>query len=416
MERMLKYKDFFGFMSQEALYPDQELKRRISKTDRSIAKWLGINDFNMICLIRKAMELHKWIGYKKASNKEITKKEQYFFNTIETKEDETKKLKQNILLATEYGTRDYGIEELENQIENSKYEKVQDISNQPNALFQELLNLDNHNQESTIDESRSKNATSSPSLSIEEEFARETLSFNKNKIKCTIWDIPNETSAARIRKSLSFYRRTTIQSTMANGKSKAMYVEIEEYSRDLERYLKNRPSINLLHESNLEELRESIDTTKLNRIWDSFEEGILYAVKKNIPHKKLKKGAPINIRSNKFNKNSASAILKKDVISLSRIYKSLKCQYKTTKVANLSEDVVANFNHQVREINEKYGLEIMLSSDSSAEDSLAEIKGWWFILNKRWATEIKKEKTKRIEDLVNQRCAMIKNKQGRMIQ
>ncbi|CAG8836516.1 19221_t:CDS:2, partial [Gigaspora margarita] len=123
---------------------------------------------------------------------------------------------------------------------------------------------------------------------------------------------------------------------------------------------------------------------------DSFENGILYAAKKNIPHKKLKKGAPNNIRSNKFDKNSASVILKKDIISLSRIYKSLKCQYKTTKAASLSEDIVADFNHQVREINEKYGLEIML--------------------------KIEKEKTKHIEDLVNQRCAMIKNKQGRMIQ
>ncbi|CAG8831697.1 9007_t:CDS:2 [Gigaspora margarita] len=172
-------------MPQEALYPDQELKRKISKTYRSIAKWL-------------------------ASNKKITEKEQYFFNTIETEEDETKKFNQNILLATECGTRDYGIEELENQIENSKSGKMQNISNQPNALSQELLNLDNHNQESTRDEPRSKNATSSPSLSIEEEFTREPLSFNKNKIKCTIWDIPNETLAARIRKSLSFYGRMTI--------------------------------------------------------------------------------------------------------------------------------------------------------------------------------------------------------------
>ncbi|CAG8817649.1 31438_t:CDS:2, partial [Gigaspora margarita] len=230
MEKMLKYKDFFGFMLQEAIYPDQELKQRISKTDRSIAKWL-------------------------ASNKEITEKEQYFFNTIETEEDETKKFNQNILLATKCGTRDYEIEELENQIENSKSEKVQNISNQPNTLSQELLYLDNYNQESTIDEPRSKNATSSPSLSIEEKFTRETLSINKNKI-------------------------------------------------------------------------------------------------------------------------NASAILKKDVISLSRIYKSLKCQYKTTKAANLSEDVVADFNYQVREINEKYGLEIRLSSNFSAEDSLAEIKRW----------------------------------------
>ncbi|CAG8856578.1 16739_t:CDS:1, partial [Gigaspora margarita] len=90
---------------------------------RSIAKWLGINDLNMICLIRKVMELHKYIGYKKAINKEISKKEQYFFNIIETGEDETKKFNQNILLATECGTRDYRIEELKNQIENSKSKK-----------------------------------------------------------------------------------------------------------------------------------------------------------------------------------------------------------------------------------------------------------------------------------------------------
>ncbi|CAG8815909.1 323_t:CDS:2, partial [Gigaspora margarita] len=263
MERMLKYKDFFGFMLQEALYPDQELKQRISKTDRSIAK-------------------------------------------------------------------DYGIEELENQIENSKSEKVQNISNQPNAPSQELLNLDNHNQESTLDEPRSKNATSSPSLSIEEEFTRETLSFNKNKIKCTIWDIPNETLQRELGKVLVFMKKRPYRAQW----------QMEKYSEDLERYLKNRPSINLLHESNLEEL-----------------------------HELLKKGAPNNIRSNKFDKNSASVILKKDVISLSKIYKSLKCQYKTTKAASLSENIVADFNHQ------------------------------WFILNKRWAAEIEKEKTKRIEDL-----------------
>ncbi|CAG8815511.1 9933_t:CDS:2, partial [Gigaspora margarita] len=187
------------------------------------------------------MELHKWIGYKKASNKEITKKEQYFFNTIETKEDESKKFNQNILLATECGTRDYGIEELENQIENSKFGKVQNTSNQPNALSQELLNLDNYNQEPTRDESGSKNATSSPSLSIEEDFTRETLSFNKNKIKCTIWNIPNEISAAKIRKSLSFYGRTTIQSIMANGKSKAIKLNKQKGLEILDK--ENRPVV-----------------------------------------------------------------------------------------------------------------------------------------------------------------------------
>ncbi|CAG8851182.1 12185_t:CDS:2, partial [Gigaspora margarita] len=216
---------------------------------RSIAKWLGINDFNMICLIREAMELNKWIGYKKASNKEITEKEQYFFNTIETEKYETNNFNQNILLATKCGTRDYRIEELENQIENAKFGKVQNISNQPNALSQELLNLDNHNQESTRDEPRSKNATSSPSLSIEEEFKRKTLSFNKNKIKCTIWDISNETSAARIRKSLSFYGKTTIQSVMANGKSKAIYRKLNK-QKGLEISDKeNRPVVSYSHKN-----------------------------------------------------------------------------------------------------------------------------------------------------------------------
>ncbi|CAG8476057.1 24097_t:CDS:2 [Gigaspora margarita] len=73
--------------------------------------------------------------------------------------------------------------------------------------------------------------------------------------------------------------------------------------------------------------------------------------KEIISHKKLKKGAPNNLRPNKFDKNSTSTILKKDVISLSRIYKSLKYQYKTTKAASLSVDIVVGFNCQVREIN-----------------------------------------------------------------
>ncbi|CAG8799276.1 29017_t:CDS:1, partial [Gigaspora margarita] len=124
------------------------------------------------------------------------------------------------------------------------------------------------------------------------------------------------------------------------------------------------------------ELHEIVDTTKLNRILDSFKKGILYIAKKNIPYKKLKKGAPNNLRPNKVDENSASTIYKKDVISLSRIYKSLKCQYKTTKIASLSVDVVADFNRQIKKINEKYGLEIMLNSNFLAKDSLAKIKEW----------------------------------------
>ncbi|CAG8804409.1 21168_t:CDS:1, partial [Gigaspora margarita] len=132
------------------------------------------------------------IGYKKAINKEISKKEQYFFNIIETEEDETKKFNQNILLATECGSRSYKTKELENQIENLKSEKVQNIPNQPRVLSQKLLNSDNYKQKSVLDEPRSKKATSSPSLSIEEEFTKESSTFNKTKIKCTIWNIPNE--------------------------------------------------------------------------------------------------------------------------------------------------------------------------------------------------------------------------------
>ncbi|CAG8804408.1 21167_t:CDS:2, partial [Gigaspora margarita] len=101
-----------------------------------------------------------------------------------------------------------------------------------------------------------------------------------------------------------------------------------------------------------------IDTTKLDRIWNSFKKDILYTTKKNIPHKKLKKGAPNNLRPNKIDKNSASAILKKDVISLSRIYKSLKYQYKPTKTASLSVNIVADFNHQLA--NSKEQLKEML--------------------------------------------------------
>ncbi|CAG8740823.1 43456_t:CDS:2 [Gigaspora margarita] len=393
IKRMLKYKDFFGFMPQEALYPDQELKRRISKTDRSIAK--------------EAMELHKRIGYKKAINKEIFEKEQYFFNIIETEKDETKKFNQNILLATEYGSRNYGIEELEDQIENSKSGKIQNISNQPHAPSQELLNSDNHKQESTLNESRSKKATSSPSLSIEEEFTRETSSFNKNKIKCTIWDIPNETTGTRIRKSLSFYRRTTIQSTMANGKSKAIYVKIvipEEVQNQTEssstrnRNREEESFRNLNKQKGLESLgkenRPLVSHSHKNTNNSNFSsKGSYYResarpTKKNILYKKLKKEASNNLRPNKFNKNSTSVILKKDVISLSRIYKSLKYQYKTTKAASLSVDIVVDFNCQIREINEKYGLKIML----------------------------KKEKSKRVKDLVNQQYTIIKNEQGRMIQ
>ncbi|CAG8680198.1 40469_t:CDS:2 [Gigaspora margarita] len=145
----------------------------------------------------------------------------------------------------------------------------------------------------------------------------------------------------------------------------------EEYSGDLERYLKNRPSINLL-----------------------LEKYIICSEEKHLSQKAQK-------RSPKQSKQNLQIT---------------QMPIQNTKLASLSVDIVADFNRQVREINEKNGLEIMLSSDFLAEDSLAKIKGWWFILNKHWAAEIEKEKTKYIEDLVNQQCAMIKNEQERMIQ
>jgi len=189
--------------------------------------------------------------------------------------------RKGLLLEAESGFIDYGIEEMEEQrkvqteqmsidieVYKENVSKVsmdldsninQDKDNEADPPQEANMDYINKNQDiSTLSEShkRRKNEETKSSMELdinsdqdetksEEKLDQRTenitnmemnlsqlnSSLNRTRERVrknlTLWDIPNGTPARQIRKNLSYYGRVTVKGFMANGKSKAAYVEIE---------------------------------------------------------------------------------------------------------------------------------------------------------------------------------------------
>ncbi|CAG8643515.1 7738_t:CDS:2, partial [Gigaspora margarita] len=94
----------------------------------NIAAGLGIDQPEVVYLIKKAIEVYNWINYKKSCNKPVTIDKKIFALRVEQKsgKNNESKVRQKILLETEYGIEDYSMKEIENlliKIEDSSLEK-----------------------------------------------------------------------------------------------------------------------------------------------------------------------------------------------------------------------------------------------------------------------------------------------------
>ena len=178
----------------------------------------------------------------------------------------------------------------------------------------------------------------------------------------------------------------------------------EKYARDLQRFLERRASvIGLVGAKSNTESR----STDINQIWDSIANGIVMAANQNIPKKTF-----VSSRINKHKpKSTKKSILYQCTVLLSKIVRKAS-KWKETF---FDAQDVASWNKTLNWISEMQDIEIECYTNQDMCSWVEDIRGWWQILNRKLAAERKQEESRRIEKFTNERCEMIRNKQGRML-
>ena len=120
MESFKKYKQLGKKEQDEVQALCRDIEKEMLIKDKKIAKWLGLEEQGVVCLVRKLLDFYDWIESKKIRKQEISLEESTFFDVSEDKEGivptKVTKLDKSMLLLAECGITDYGIEERKAQI------------------------------------------------------------------------------------------------------------------------------------------------------------------------------------------------------------------------------------------------------------------------------------------------------------
>src|SRR5260363_146613 len=178
----------------------------------------------------------------------------------------------------------------------------------------------------------------------------------------------------------------------------------EKYARDLQQFLERRKSVIGMVNTKDDTDSRSID---INQIWDSIANGIVMAANQNIPKKTV-----VSSRINKHKpKGTKKSILYQSTVLMSKIVRKAK----NWKENSFDPHNIVMWNKTLNWINETQGIEIECYIDQNARRWIEDIRGWWQILNRKLAAKRKQEEFRRIEKFTNERCEIIRNKQGRML-
>ena len=258
MESFIKFKDLFRKDKQENDSLFQELKCGILTKDQKIATWLGIDAVEVVSLIRRTTEIFDWLRHKEATGKVLSTDELDLYNQPlcrqENKAKEPIRKEADIkkmLLLTECGIVDYGIEEMLDIINPDDETKtstnleilntIPDTETATQAKVQANCKPKRAMELVEISSKESVSKRTRQEMVLTGDFKEEIMNNShqstaltpqtKEKIykstTClTLWDIPNETRANQIRKCLSFYGRAIVKRFMSNGKTKAAQIEL----------------------------------------------------------------------------------------------------------------------------------------------------------------------------------------------
>ncbi|CAG8840530.1 2386_t:CDS:2, partial [Gigaspora margarita] len=99
----------------------QELRHNISKKDKAIVKWLGLEDQELVCLIRQMAETYDWIEYKLASKQIVSLEETDLIQGSDSTHKNTQPHlnTKEVLILAECGIMDYGTLELQEALNNN---------------------------------------------------------------------------------------------------------------------------------------------------------------------------------------------------------------------------------------------------------------------------------------------------------
>ncbi|CAG8832608.1 6517_t:CDS:2, partial [Gigaspora margarita] len=124
----------------------------------------------------------------------------------------------------------------------------------------------------------------------------------------------------------------------------------------------------------------------IDKMWESFEDGIIFAAKKNILFK-IVKGSQLDHKvKHKSKKKKGRSILHTSTIQISKLHRKLIKMYKTSEFID--------------------GRTLLESNQIILE---------WRVLFRRWGLEKEKKKFKDIKMYTDLRCKMLQNDQGRML-
>ncbi|CAG8845619.1 35433_t:CDS:2, partial [Gigaspora margarita] len=126
--------------------------------------------------------------------------------------------------------------------------------------------------------------------------------------------------------------------------------------------------------------------TAIDKMWESFEDGIIFATKRNIPFKIIK-GSQSNYKvKHKSKEKKRRSILYTSTIQISKLHRKLTKMYRTSEFTDSRTLLESN--------------QIILE---------------WHVLFRHWGLEKKKKKFKDIKMYTDLRCKMLQNDQGRML-
>ncbi|CAG8794796.1 627_t:CDS:2 [Gigaspora margarita] len=171
--------------------------------------------------------------------------------------------------------------------------------------------------------------------------------------------------------------------------NKALKKNWDNYREDLINFLKNRKIIQSLNLPSWEELDNTVDS--LNKMWDSFEEGFLFAAKRNFSTKRILS----LVKKSKMNSKTSRTNLHQDTFSLNQISRKIK---KCIELIQRTEwpKIFEKTNIHLYEINIRHEIGIQLiNSTNQNEKKVANLK--------------------EIENFIKLHCRHIQNKQGKML-
>ncbi|CAG8854380.1 13071_t:CDS:1, partial [Gigaspora margarita] len=109
------------FQKQRTSNQTQKLRHNISKKDKAIAKWLGLEDQELVYLIRQMAETYDWIEYKLASKQTVFLEETDLIQSSNStyKDTQIHLNTKKVLILAECGIMDYGTLELQEALNNN---------------------------------------------------------------------------------------------------------------------------------------------------------------------------------------------------------------------------------------------------------------------------------------------------------